>query len=86
MLKFLIIIGLIAYVFFKVGGALFRMFFLGASQQQRTQYQNQRYREQAHQSRKAPGSNVNIDYVPRKEEKSDKDFQGGDYVDYEEVK
>lgn len=84
MLKFLIIIGLIAYVFYKVGGALFRMFFLGASQQAR--YQNQRYREQTQQSRKAPGGNVNIDYVPQKEDKSNKGFKGGDYVDYEEVK
>ena len=30
-----------------------------------------------------PNSNLNIDHIPKKE---DKDVQRGDYVDYEEIK
>jgi len=37
------------------------------------------------QQKKAPNSNLNIDYIPE-EKKERKDFRGGDYVEYEEVK
>ena len=33
---------------------------------------------------KKPAGNLNVDYVP--EDKNKKDFPGGEYVDYEEVK
>ncbi|UZD21212.1 DUF4834 family protein [Algoriphagus halophytocola] len=42
-------------------------------------------RAQRHASR--PKDEVVVDYVPKKpHEKSSKDIQGGEYVDYEEVK
>lgn len=37
------------------------------------------------QQKKAPNSNLNIDYIPE-DKKERKDFRGGDYVEYEEVK
>jgi hypothetical protein len=36
-------------------------------------------------TRKPPDGNVNVDSVPPKE-KQKKDFKGGEYVDYEDVK
>jgi hypothetical protein len=96
MLKFLIIVILIGYLFYKVGGFIFRTIFSSVSQQYQEQ---QRYYQRQNgtsfngqgSGRKAPNSNLNIDYVPREEKnpgkKVDKnsEFRGGDYVDYEEV-
>ncbi len=44
--------------------------------------------QQREQQRKArPESGVNVDFVPREHlKKNQKDIQGGEYVDYEEVK
>jgi hypothetical protein len=43
--------------------------------------------EQPHQhSRRAPGGNVNIDYVPENPKSKKGGYTGGDYVDYEDVK
>lgn len=80
MLKFLLIIFLISYIIYKVGGFFFKMLFLKATQQQ---YQRN---TQTHQSRKAPGGNVNIDYVPENRKSKKDGFSGGDYVEYEDVK
>jgi len=84
MLKFLLILVLIFYLIYRIGGFLFRMLFIGAQKQQQ-QYQNQS-QQQSH--RKAPNSNLNIDYAPgsKQEDKKGGDFKGGEYVDYEEVK
>jgi len=41
---------------------------------------------QFRQSRRRPaGGNINIDYVPGEENRKDKKYEGGEYVDYEEV-
>lgn len=82
MLKFLLILIIIFYLIYRVGGFLFRMLFLSA-QQQRQHYQGQ---AQQQAQRRAADSNLNIDYVPGEPKKDKKDFRGGDYVDYEEVK
>lgn len=44
--------------------------------------------QQREQQRKArPEASVNVDFVPREHlKKNQKDIQGGEYVDYEEVK
>ena len=44
--------------------------------------------DQREQKKRAPNSNVDIDYVPEDEKRSGKKGHdiGGDYVDYEEVK
>ena len=33
-----------------------------------------------------PSGNVRVDYVPEDYQKTKKDFEGGQYVDYEEIK
>ncbi len=77
MLKFLLILILTVYIFVKVGGYLFRMFFIGASEAQRHATEGRR---------KAPNSNLNIDYTPKSgSQKKEKGYKGGEYVDYEEV-
>jgi hypothetical protein len=70
-MKFLIVIGIIAYIIYKVGGLFFRAG--AASQQGRTQYRN-------------PESNSTNQSHPPKKEKRNGGIKGGDYVDYEEVK
>lgn len=85
MIKFLLIIILIFYALYKVGGFMFRMLFQGVQQRQQSQSRQGRDYQEAH-TRKAPNSNLNIDHIPGKEAKKGKsDFGGGDYVDYEEV-
>ena len=39
-----------------------------------------------HYSKKAPGSNLNIDNVPQKAPDNKTGYKGGEYVDFEEVK
>lgn len=63
MLKFLLILGLIVYVFYKIGSFFFRA---GAAAQELKGYKQQ-------QQRKTPQTKKNK-------------VNGGEYVDYEEVK
>ena len=84
MLKFLLITFLIAYLLFKVGGYLFRIFFWSLGGKMKNgQFNN----NGKNSTMRPPNGNVDIHYVPkdRKEEK-EKVFKGGEYVDYEEVK
>ncbi len=78
MLKFLLIAILVIYCFYRVAAFLFR-FMLGGFD--RGQFNSTQYRR-----RKAPNSNLNVDSIPRTKEGKKKNFQGGDYVDFEEVK
>ena len=70
MLKFLIILGLVAYILYKFGSFFYNV---GASSQQRQQ----------RPPRPADG-NINID--PNSKTKKGGKYKGGEYVDYEEVK
>jgi len=72
MLRILLIFSLIFYVLYKVG------FFRGLAQGLQGDAQQ-------NSNRKPPNSNVNVDAVPPKEKRTSK-FEGGEYVDYEEVK
>lgn len=79
MVKVLFILILVIYVFYKTAGFLFKLVFgpLRAdpgSFQRRQQY-----------SRKAPNSNLNIDKVPHQKVDRKSGYEGGDYVDFEEV-
>ena len=69
-------------------GQLIRYFLrskLAKFAQQVNEVAREQEREQKHASR--PKDEVIVDYVPKTfKEKSKKDVQGGDYVDYEEVK
>lgn len=70
-MRFLIILGLIGYVLYKLGGLFFRA---GAASQQ-----------DRFQQRKPQNGNINVDSAPDRPAKSGK-IKGGEYIDYEEVK
>lgn len=80
MLKFLIIMILIVYVFYKTAGFFFRLVF-GPMRTGSGNFQQ----GQRNYSKKAPDSNLNIDNVPDKSENKS-GYKGGEYVDFEEVK
>ncbi len=81
MLKFLLILVLIIYVFYKTAGFLFKMVFGGLrSDPGHFQNRSQQY------SKKAPNSNLNIDKVPHDNSSQNPKYDGGEYVDYEELK
>ncbi|MFY0607334.1 MAG: DUF4834 family protein [Cyclobacteriaceae bacterium] len=80
MLKFLLIVGLIFYVIYRVAGFFFKAVFLSAQQRA----QNNPYTQQRQSQTRPRSGNLNIDYMP-KDKKSKDDFKGGDYVDFEEV-
>ncbi len=85
MLKIIIISVLVIYIVFKLVGFAFRIMFGAAYEQQRRAQQGQR--QQYTTKKRAPNSNLNIDTPPdNKGPKSGKEYKGGDYVDYEEVK
>ena len=80
MIKFLLVLVLLIYVFYKTAGFLFRIVFGNlrsdpGGYQQRRQY-----------TKKAPNSNLNIDNVPHPPTKDKPGYDGGEYVDFEEVK
>jgi len=78
MFKFLLIVVLISYLIYKVGGFLFKMFFMSLYQQQRQS--NQRQTETKKEG------NVNIEYPSKDSKSNSKGFEGGEYVDYEEIR
>ncbi|SNT18660.1 protein of unknown function [Ekhidna lutea] len=84
MLKIIIILILIGYVFYKVTSFLFNGLFSGFTRHQ--QFGGSEHTTNRSYSRKAPGSNLNIDTNPQTRSKNDKGYHGGEYVDYEEVK
>jgi len=85
MLKIIIISVLVIYLVFKLVGFAFRIMFGAAYEQQRKARQSQQ--KQYTTRRRAPNSNLNIDTEPaKKQAASGKEFNGGDYVDYEEIK
>jgi hypothetical protein len=81
MLKIIIILILIGYVFYRVTNFIFSGLFRGFSRNQ--QFGQQQYHRSSH---RAKNSDLNIDNVPGRESKKGKGFSGGEYVDYEEVK
>ncbi|HEX9649098.1 MAG TPA: hypothetical protein VGA21_00945 [Cyclobacteriaceae bacterium] len=72
MLKFLLILFAFMYLTFKLGGYIMR-FLLGNSGKE-----NQSFKQ------KPKGGNVSINFDP-KDKRNQKGYQGGEYVDYEEV-
>ncbi len=78
LLKVLITLILILYLFYKVSGFLFKVVFGGLRNDPA------QFRRSQQKSKKAPGSNLNIDRIPH-ENKSKSTFKGGEYVDFEEV-
>jgi len=83
MLKFLIIVLLFGYLFFKLLGLVFKYILGGASTSSNSQ-RNQNYSQQ--NGKRPSDGNVNVDYVPKKDRRKKKDFDAGEYVDFEEIK
>ena len=81
LLRYLLILVLIIYVFYKGSRFLYRLVF-GELRNDPRNFQGR----QPNYSRKAPDSNLNIDNVPRQGSNSNSGYEGGEYVDYEEVK
>ena len=78
MLKFLLIIFLFLFIVFRLGGFIIKVLGGGNSAQRKT--------TSGGRGKYTPrGGNVNVDYEPGKQRKK-KDFDDGEYVDYEEVK
>ena len=75
LLKFLLIVGLIGFVFFRVLGVFFRVL-TGPSPDQRA--------SGSRATKQPRDGNVNVDYIPGKQ-KSKNGYKGGEYVDYEEL-
>jgi len=82
MFKLLLILFLISYIVYKVGGFIFKVLFSGFSEAQRQGNFNSQRKQT--QKRKAPDSNLDIEHIPEKNKK-DPNLKDGDYIDYEEV-
>ncbi len=84
-LKFFIITFLIIFVLIRLGGFIFKTLFwmLGARAGDRNMYKQNGQRPQQHKT----AGDIHIDYIPENNTKKSKtSFNGGEYVDYEEVK
>ncbi len=87
-LKFILITLLIVFIIVKIGGMIFRTMFwmLGARAGQRNPSRHSQQRPRSKHTKSFSGD-IEIEYVPedgRKRQKSE--FNGGEYVDFEEVK
>lgn len=80
MLKILIILILIGYVFYRITSFIFSGLFRGFVKDQDYGNRSGQYRK------RAPNSNVNIDSMPKGKSQKSSGYDGGEYVDYEEVK
>ncbi|MFT6037039.1 MAG: hypothetical protein ACJAT1_000878 [Marivirga sp.] len=84
MFKFLLILFIIGYVFVKVGGFIFRMFLGGIGAKSAFQQAAQNGQQQ---QKKRTADGISIDFVPEdKNKRRAKNFRGGEYVEYEELK
>ncbi len=84
MLKFLIIVLGVGWLL----GQLIR-YFLRSKLAKFAQHVNEMAREEqrARQQASRPKEGVNVDFIPKEhQQKRQKDIDGGEYVDYEEVK
>lgn len=77
MFKFLVILILIGYTFYKLTSFVFSGMFRGFNQGQFGQNRS---------GRRPSGGNVNVDRKSDSAAKQRKSFDGGEYIDYEEVK
>lgn len=89
MLKLILFTILFIYIAYKVSGFILKIYdtLLGRRDiNNRSRNFGPESRRQKH--RQPANGNVNIDYIPEedKKERASRDFKGGEYVDYEEVK
>lgn len=82
-MKVIIISLILFFIVFKLINFAFRLLGVG-----KVQNQQQRYQRHARPSSQRPADgNVNVDYIPNdKKAHHNRNFNGGEYVDYEDVK
>lgn len=86
LLKFILIFFLVLWLISRVGGFLIRIFLGNLVKQNKSQTFTYTYRDNG-SGKKPKDGNVKIDFDPNKTDNpKDTDYQGGEYVDYEEVK
>jgi len=81
-MKYIILLILAIYLFYRIGGSLMRFLILAMGAKPKN------FSQGYEQSRKkAPGSDLNIDFVPKRKGKNGKNgsFDDGEYVDFEEI-
>ncbi len=76
MLKFLLILILLIYTFYRVASFLYKFVFGGVHRSQFQSYQNRGG---------ATEGKVNVDKAPNKR-RTNRGYEGGEYVDFEEIK
>jgi len=81
--KFIIISFIVLYIIFKLSGYIIRALFFVASKQMENQYKQQAGQQQKKTTYR--NGEIHIDY-PSEKSAQKKNFKGGDYVDFEEVK
>lgn len=83
MLKFIIILAFIFYILPRlIKWALKGFIFTQVNKAQ----QDMRQQQKAYQTQQKREGQIDVDYVPKKNEKKSESFGGGEYVDYEEVR
>lgn len=75
MIKFFLILSFALYLIYRIGGLIFKILFIGFTRSKKSYVKGWR-------KHSVPNSNVDIQHIPKKS----KDFKGGDYIDYEEIK
>ena len=83
MLKLIIILAFTFYVLPKLIKWAVKGFI--ATQVNKAQ-QDMRHQQKAYQSQQKREGQIDVDFVPKKNENKSENFGGGEYVDYEEVK
>ncbi len=84
MLKILLIIFLILFIFPRLLKWALRGFVV--SQFNKAQQDFQQKQQANYQSTRKREGQIDVDFIPPKKGKSTENFDGGEYIDYEEVK
>lgn len=84
MLKFLLILFLILFIFPRLLKWALRGFVVSQFNKAQQDFQ-QKQQTYSNTSRKREGE-IDVDFIPPKNGKSSQNFNGGEYIDYEEVK
>ncbi|MEA5137772.1 DUF4834 family protein [Arcicella rigui] len=84
MLKILLIIFLILFIFPRLLKWALRGFVV--SQFNKAQQDFQQQQQANYQSTRKREGQIDVDFIPPKKGKSTENFDGGEYIDYEEVK
>lgn len=86
MLKFVLIVVLIFFVFPKLLKWALKGFVVSQINKAQQEFQQQYNPNTSSNRPKKRDGQVDVDFVPPKSGKNSDDFNGGEYIDYEEVK